>query len=102
MFSCSADNFLIKSKYNNYLYSFLKGNMNLLIDGFTGSTLKHISKEYLQNLQIPIPKSEDKIKEWVDKISKPYDKKIKKEQQLKDLEIEIQNTIKDIAENEFS
>jgi hypothetical protein len=40
------------------------------------------------------------MKEWVDKISKPYDKKIKKEQELKDLEIEIQNKIKDITENE--
>ena len=49
---------------------------------------------------IPIPKSEDKIKEWVDKISKPYNKKIKKEQQLKELEIELQNKIKDITKNE--
>jgi restriction endonuclease S subunit len=74
--------------------------MNLLIDGFTGSTLKHISKEYLKNLQIPIPKSEDKIKEWVDKISEPYNLKNKKEQELIDLEIEIQNKIKDITENQ--
>lgn len=30
-------------------------------------------------LQIPIPKSEQKIREWVNKISKPYDKKNKYE-----------------------
>jgi restriction endonuclease S subunit len=100
IFSCSADNFILKLNNNKYIYYLLKGNMKFLIDGFTGSTLKHISKEYLQNLQIPIPKSEEKIKEWVDKISKPYDKKIKKEQELKDLEIEIQNKIKYITENE--
>jgi type I restriction enzyme S subunit len=100
IFSCSADNFIIKSSKNKYIYYLIKGNMNLLIDGFTGSTLKHISKEYLKNLEIPIPKSEEKLKEWVDKISKPYDKKIKKEQQLKELEIEIQNKIKYIIENE--
>ena len=100
IFSCSADNFILKLKNNKYIYYLLKGNMNFLIDGFTGSTLKHISKEYLQNLQLPIPKSEEKIKDWVDKISKPYNKKIKKEQQLKELEIEIQNKIKDITENE--
>ena len=98
-FSCSADNFILKSNNNKYIYYLIKSNMNLLIDGFTGSTLKHISKVYLQNIQIPIPKSEEKIKEWVDKISKPYDKKIKKEQQLKELEIEIKNRIKDITEN---
>ncbi len=74
-FSCSADNFILHSKYNKYLYSIIIGNMNILIDGFTGSVLKHLSKEYLVNLQIPIPKSEQKIQEWVDKISKPYDEK---------------------------
>lgn len=74
--------------------------MNLLIDGFSGSVLKHISKEYLKNLEIPIPKSEDKIKYWVDKISGPYDKKNNKELELKELELEIQNKIKDIIENE--
>ena len=52
------------------------------------------------NLQIPIPNSEEKINEWVDKISKPYDRKIKKEQQLKELVLEIQNKIKNISENE--
>ena len=27
----------------------------LLINGFTGTTIKHISKEYLKNLDIPVP-----------------------------------------------
>jgi len=100
IFSCSDHNYIIKTKNNKYIYFLIIGNMNLLIDGFSGSVLKNISKEYLKNLQIPIPKSEHKIKEWVDKISEPYDKKIKKEQELKELEIEIQNKIKDIIENE--
>jgi len=100
IFSCSADNFIIKSKYNKYIFNYLKGNMKYLIDGFTGSTLKHISKEYLQNLQIPIPKSEAKIKEWVDKISKPYDEKNIKQDRINELETTVMNTIKDIIENE--
>ena len=100
IFSCSADNLILKSQNNYYIYFILKGNIKMLSDGFTGSVLKHLSKEYLKNLQIPIPILEEKIKEWIDKISKPYDKKIKKEQQLKDLELEIQNKIKDIEENE--
>ena len=100
IFSCSADNFIIKSSKNKYIYYLIKGNINLLSEGFTGSTLKHISKEYLKNLDIPIPKSEEKLKEWVDKISKPYNLKIQKEQQLKELEIEIQNKIKDITDTD--
>ena len=98
-FSCSADNFILHSKYNKYLYSIIIGNMNILIDGFTGSVLKHLSKEYLVNLQIPIPKSEQKIQEWVDKISKPYDEKNSKQNKIKELEEYIQNKIKDITEN---
>ena len=99
-FSCSADNFILHSKYNKYLYSIIIGNMNILIDGFTGSVLKHLSKEYLVNLQIPIPKSEQKNQEWVDKISKPYDEKNSKQNKIKELEEYIQNKIKDITENE--
>lgn len=100
MFSCSADNFIVKTNYNNYIYCIITGNINLLADGFTGSTLKHISKEYLKNLQIPIPKSKDKITEWVNKISKPYDEKNNKQNKLKELETYIQNKIKDITDNE--
>ena len=100
MFSCSADNFIINTNYNNYIYCIIIGNINLLADGFTGSTLKHISKEYLKNLQIPIPKSKDKITEWVNKISKPYDEKNNKQNKIKELETYIQNKIKDITDNE--
>jgi type I restriction-modification system DNA methylase subunit len=83
LFSCSADNFVLKSKYNTYIYSLFKGNMWLLSDGFKGSTLKHLSKEYLQNLQIPIPKSPDKIRKWVDRITTPYNEKIEKERKIR-------------------
>jgi restriction endonuclease S subunit len=74
--------------------------MELLIEGFTGSVLKNLSKEYLVNLQIPIPKSEQKIQEWVDKISKPYDEKNSKQNRIKELEEYVQNKIKDITDNE--
>ena len=99
-FSCSADNHIIKTKYNKYIYYLIISNMNILIDGFTGSVLKHLSKEYLVNLQIPIPKSEQKIKEWVDKISKPYDEKNTKSNKIKELEEYVKNKIKDITDNE--
>lgn len=59
-FSCSADNFIIKSNkiVNKYLYYYLKLNINLLQNGFIGATIKHLSKEYLSNIKIPIPSLE--------------------------------------------
>ena len=65
-----------------------------------GSTISWLNKTNIRDFNIPIPKSEDKIKEWVDKISEPYNLKNQKEEELKKLEIEIQNKIKDITENE--
>lgn len=99
-FSCSADNILLKSPYNKYLYSLLKGNMNMLSDGFNGTTLKHLTKDYLKNLKVPIPKVKSKIKDWTDKISKPYNEKNEKLTKISDLEIFLQNRIKEIEENE--
>jgi len=100
LFSCSADNLILKTKYNDYLYYLFKGNMKLLIDGFSGSVLKHLSKDYLTNLQIPVPKSTSKIQEWVDKISAPYNEKNTKQIQFKELENFVQNRIREIVENE--
>ena len=58
MFSCSADNFIIKSKMNKYIYYYLDFNIWILEKGFRGSGLKHISKEYLNNIKIPLPSLE--------------------------------------------
>ena len=59
-FSTSADTFVLKTKdssklLNKYLYVLLKSNLKLLEDGFKGGGLKHLSKEYLLNIQIPLP-----------------------------------------------
>jgi restriction endonuclease S subunit/type I restriction-modification system DNA methylase subunit len=102
-FTCSADNLILttlKPHYLYYLYYLFKGNMNLLSDGFSGSVLKHLSKDYLQKLQIPAPKSHLKVQEWVDKISVPYNAKNIKQAQIKELEILIQNRIREIEGNE--
>lgn len=57
-FSCSTDNLILKSKNDNilikYIYFYLKSNIYILESGFCGSTIKHISKDYLQNIEIPI------------------------------------------------
>ena len=100
IFSCSDHNHIINTKYNKYIFYVISGNMNLLIDGFSGSVLKNLSKNYLENLQIPIPKSKEKITKWVNKISKPYTKKNENEKLIMKLEEEIKNKIKIIGDNE--
>jgi type I restriction enzyme S subunit len=99
-FSCSDHNHIIKTKYNTYIYYLLSGKIELLSDGFSGSVLKNLSKDYLKNLQIPIPKSQSKIQEWTNKISSPYNEKNEKQTQIKELETFIQDRIRVIVENE--
>lgn len=57
-FSTSTDNFIvstIKEKIlTKYLYFLLKYNISILESWFQWAWLKHISKEYLNNLQIPV------------------------------------------------
>ena len=100
LFSCSTDNIILKTPYNLYIYNLIKSNMKLLTDGFSGSVLKHLSKDYLLNLKLPIPKSPEKIKYWVDKISTPYNEKNEKQTKIKELETFIQKRIKEIGETE--
>lgn len=74
-FSCSTDNFIIKTNKNiliKYIYYYFLNNMYILENGFVGSTIKHISKDYVQNIEIPIPSLEvqQKIVEQLDVIHK--------------------------------
>ena len=100
-FSCSGDNFILKSSINQYyLYHIFNGYTDLLSNGFNGSTIKHLSKQYLTNLEIPVPKTEEKLKYWVDKISKPYQQRQTNQTKIYTLELEIKNKIQYITENE--
>jgi type I restriction-modification system DNA methylase subunit len=59
-FSCSGDNFVIKSKDTDkllikYVYYYLSNNIKLLQDGFNGTTIKHITGDYVREITIPIP-----------------------------------------------
>jgi type I restriction-modification system DNA methylase subunit len=84
-------NYYLLSDYNQqYIYEYCT----------SGSIQCNINMPLFKNLQIPIPKSEDKITEWVNKISKPYDEKNNKQNKIKELETYIQNKIKDITDNE--
>jgi type I restriction enzyme S subunit len=59
LFSCSTDNFILKIKDKSinikYIYYYLFNNIKILENGFSGSTIKHISKSYVKDLKIPIP-----------------------------------------------
>ena len=60
-FSCSTDNFVIKintGQLAKYIYYYFSINIEVLQKGFVGVGLKHISKEYINNLIIPIPSLE--------------------------------------------
>jgi type I restriction-modification system DNA methylase subunit/restriction endonuclease S subunit len=56
-FSCSSDNFIVTSKSTNnkYMYYWFLHNMYILNELFKGTTIKHLSKENLQEIEIPIP-----------------------------------------------
>jgi type I restriction-modification system DNA methylase subunit len=96
--------FSLKSKQEDiitkYIYYLLSHNKNCLTNLYQGTAQKVISKTNLKSIKIPIPKSKDKITEWVNKISKPYDEKNNKQNKIKELETYIQNKIKDITDNE--
>ena len=58
-FSVSTDCFVLENKANKfflleYIYKYLLKNIHIIENGFRGAGLKHISKEYLENIEIPI------------------------------------------------
>lgn len=59
-FAVSTDCFVIQPKdkkrvFSKFVYYYLSGNMNILENGFKGAGLKHISKDYLENIEILLP-----------------------------------------------
>ena len=59
-FSASTDCLVAIAKdeseiFTKFIFYYLSGNINLLKDGFKGAGLKHVSKSYINDLQIPLP-----------------------------------------------
>src|SRR5690606_23354706 len=86
-FSVSTDCFVLKCKeqetFNTkFIFHYLSGNIFLLEEGFKGAGLKHISKDYISNLEIPLPPLhiQEKIAEILDKA----DELRRKDQELQD------------------
>ena len=60
-FSCSADNIIVVIKPDHvakFVYYYLLNNIEILQKGFVGSALKHVSKDYIKGILIPIPSVE--------------------------------------------
>jgi restriction endonuclease S subunit len=82
-FSCSGHNFVLKVKDNEvdskYVYYYLLNNIGVLEKGFSGVAIKNISKEYINNIKIPILDKEHQkeIVEFLDNLFKEDDTKIK-------------------------
>lgn len=73
-FSTSTDCLVFYSKSSEILktiFIYLSGNMQLLEDGFKGAGLKHISKEFILSIQIPLPpiEAQRKVASELDKIN---------------------------------
>ena len=81
-----------------YMYYIIQKMQNAFITN--GSTISWLNKTNICNTRIPIPKSQEKLKEWVSRISAPFDRKNENEKRLKELEDGVKERIKYITENE--
>lgn len=85
---------------NNIYYYYICKCMEYVFKSISiGSVQQIIKINIFKELEIPIPKTQDLIDYWIDKISTPFMKKQEKERRFKELEEEIKNKIKDIQEN---
>ena len=101
MFSCSGDMILLKPLIDPmYIYYILTISWNRLKDGMHGSTIKHVTKGMIDEFQIPIPRTDELLNEWVAKISEPYDAIQKKKKELLKLEEDVKAEVKRICEEE--
>ena len=95
--------FTVKSQnelINKYLFVICKSLENIFMNSCSGSVQQFIRASQFKNMLIPIPKSQSKIQEWVDKISAPYNENNEKQTRIQELETFIQAKIRDIGENE--
>ena len=101
-FACGDNMLLFNSKQitNKFLYYTLLNSTNYINANITGSTIPMISQTKFKEITIPIPTTDQSIKQWVDKISKPFDDMNSKKSRISVLEEEVQTRIKEITENE--
>jgi restriction endonuclease S subunit len=80
-----------------YIYYILLSSWDLFYNlSYRGSTVKNTNEQLIRGFKVPIPKSPLKMKEWVDKISTPYNERLSKQDEIKKLEAFVQDRIKEI------
>jgi type I restriction-modification system DNA methylase subunit len=98
----SVGNNMIVFKSNNlkFMYFILTVHKELIRYTSNCTTIPMISNSQFKNMEISIPKEKQKMIEWSDKISEPYNEKLDKEQRIKELEKQLQERVQYISENE--
>jgi type I restriction enzyme S subunit len=95
-FSCSADNFICITNnelLTTYIYYYLKLNWNdFLKKLLNGSTIGHISKERLNNYEIPIPKDISTLQIYLDYLN-PANESLQSLQSLQSLKQQKERAI---------
>lgn len=77
-FATSTDCFVLYFQNNiqpKLIYYYLTNNLHILENGFKGASIKHISKDYILNIQIPLPPIEEQrhIANVLDKVTAQID-----------------------------
>jgi restriction endonuclease S subunit len=86
----------INNIYLKIVINIYKSNNNI----GDGSIIGCINLQNLKKIQIPIPKTDELMDYWTEKISTPFDKMNEKEEKIKSLEQEIENEVKRIIDEE--
>ena len=89
-FATSTDNFVVKVKKEintKLIYLYFKNDMQKLEKGFKGASIKHISKDYINQLTIPIYdfKFQEKIVKQLDKVQEIINLRKKQIEELDEL-----------------
>lgn len=89
-FATSTDNFVVKVKKEintKLIYLYFKNDMQKLEKGFKGASIKHISKDYINQLTIPIYdfKFQEKIVKQLDKVQEIINLRKKQIEELEEL-----------------
>lgn len=89
-FSTSTDSFVVKVKKDintKLVYLYFKNDMQKLENGFKGASIKHISKEYINQLMISMYdlKMQEKVVKNLDKVQEIIDIRENQIEQLNEL-----------------
>lgn len=84
----------------SFIGTYLLNNTDTVFDCGNASAQKNLDIELFKSIQIPVPKSEKLLKEWVKKISTPYDAIQEKKKELAELEQEVRAEVQRIGDEE--